>query len=105
MPEDTDQLNAQQKRRFWKDHLQWWQKSGLSQRAYCHKHHLAPHQFYYWRRRILKPPTEVSFLPVTLPVDPIRQPLAVRILMPNGCTMELEGFNELEQLVTLVAAL
>lgn len=108
MPEDTDQLSAQQKRSFWEHHLERWRQSGLSQQAYCHKNLLKPHQFYYWRRRILAPQNKISFLPVTLPADPIRNPLAVRIHLSNGCAIELEGRDEpvqLQQLLAMVAAL
>jgi hypothetical protein len=67
MPEETDQINIHRKSSFWEHHLGRWQQSGLSQRAYCRQNDLRPHQFYYWRRRILKPRPDVSFLPVTLP--------------------------------------
>jgi transposase-like protein len=108
MPENMCQVSSHSKRSFWEHHLERWQQSGLSQRAYCRKHQLKPHQFYYWRRRIRKPQTQVSFLPVTLPADTPQQSHLVRILMPNGCAMELEGRAEseqLERLVNIVAAL
>ena len=108
MPENVDQPTTQHKRSFWEHHLEQWRQSGLSQLAYCREHQLKPHRFYYWRRRFLKPQADVSFLPVTLPADSIRQPQLVRILMPNGCVLELEGRAEPEQLkrlVNIVAAL
>ena len=108
MPEHVDQAASPPKRIFWEHHLGQWQQSGLSQLAYCRKHQLKPHRFYYWRRRILRPQTDVSFLPVTLSADPARQLQLVRILMPNGCALELEGKTEPEQLarlLTVVAAL
>lgn len=107
MPEHVDQPATPPKHIFWEHHLEQWQNSGLSQRAYCRKHQLKPHRFYYWRC-ILRPKTEVSFLPVTLSSDTTQQPHLVRILMPNGCALELEGTTELEQLarlLTVVAAL
>ena len=79
MPENMSQASSHPKRIFWEHHLEKWQQSGLSQRGYCHTHHLKPHQFYYWRRRILKPEPEVSFVPVALPVKPIPSVQAVRI--------------------------
>jgi hypothetical protein len=102
MPERVDQPAAPPKRIFWEHHLGQWQESGLSQRAYCRRHQLEPHRFYYWRRRILQPQPDVSFLPVTLSSDPTQQPHLVRILMPNGCVLELEGRAEPEQLARLV---
>lgn len=108
MPEQVDRPGPTPQRSFWEHHIEQWRHSGLSQLAYCRKHHLKPHRFYYWRRRILRPQTDVSFLPVTLSADPARQPQLVRILMPNGCALELEGTAEPEQvarLLTVVAAL
>ena len=107
MPKNTDQLNAKQKRSFWKHHLEKWQESGLSQQAYCHEHNLKTHQFYYWRRQFNKE-DGVAFLPVTFPADSILHSFAVRIVMPNGCSIELEGRDapeQLERLVTIVSAL
>jgi hypothetical protein len=108
MPEEIDQISTHHKHSFWEHHLGRWQQSELSQPAYCRKHNLKPHQFYYWRRRLLKPAADVSFLPLALPADPVRRAPAVRILMPNGFAIELEGRDEpaqLQQLVTMVAAL
>lgn len=108
MPEEIDRVNTHRKSSFWEHHIGRWQQSGLSQRAYCRQNDLKPHQFYYWRRRTLKPRPDVSFLPVTLPVDSVRQHHGVRILMPNGCAIELEGWDQqaqLKQLVAMVAAL
>lgn len=108
MPEDIGQHDFQPKRNFWENQIERWQQSGLSQRAYCHNNHLKPDQFYYWRRRILTSRPEVSFLPVSLSDDPIQHPLSVRILLPNGCAIELEGQDEpgrLKQLLAMVAAL
>jgi hypothetical protein len=108
MPEDIDLFRSHHKRSFWEYHLERWQQSGLSQRAYCMEHELKSHQFYYWRRRIQKPHSDVSFLPVMLPEGSVGHNHTVRILMPNGCVIEMEGWQEptqLEQLVSMVAAL
>ena len=108
MPEEIGQIDTHPKRSFWEHHIGRWQPSDLSQREYCRQNDLKPHQFYYWRRRILKPRPDVSFLPVTLTADPVRQHHGVRILMPNGCAIELDGWDQqvqLKQLVAMVAAL
>lgn len=60
MPEDYHQYNSHQKHDFWKTHVEQWQQGGLSQSAYCRRHGLKANSFYYWRRRILSPPGEVS---------------------------------------------
>lgn len=108
MPEVINRFRTDDKRVFWEAHLERWAQSGLSQRSYCREHTLKPHQFYYWRRCILKPQPEISFLPVRLLQEHSQHPQTVRLLMPNGYTIELEGWNEpakIERLLAMVAAL
>ena len=38
---------------FWQHHLQTWSDSQQSQVAYCRSHDLNPHQFGYWKRKLL----------------------------------------------------
>ncbi len=102
MPKDFDQQSDQGRREFWEGHLEQWEQSGLSQLAYCRQHHLKSHRFYYWRRRILKKQTNVSFLPIRLSANPMPHPQTVRVLMPNGCSIEIEGLDGSEQLTRLV---
>lgn len=110
MPEDYQQYDPRQKREFWKRHVAHWQHSGLSQRAYCGKHGLKTNHFYYWRRRILSPKGEISFLPVALPQSLCSQKkaAAVRIHAPNGFIVELQRAHDpqdVQELVSMVAAL
>jgi hypothetical protein len=56
----------EQKRTFWKQHIDSWQETGLSQTEYCRQHHLKHHQLVYWKKRFLKTETDVSFVPLKL---------------------------------------
>jgi len=56
----------EQKRSYWKQQIEQWQQSGLSQAEYCRRNNLKHHQLVYWKRRCLKTETEVSFVPVQL---------------------------------------
>jgi len=108
MPEDYDSFDSQQRRKFWQTHIEQWQASGLSQRAYCLQYDLIIHRFYDWRRRI-KPAgnKRVSFLPVSLGSPSFNQP-SVRIHTPNGYTIEIGnqiGATEIDRLVAMVANL
>jgi hypothetical protein len=110
MPEGHQHFDSRQKRQFWKNHVEHWQQSGLSQRSYCRKHDLKTNHFYYWRRRILSPQGEISFLPVALPerFSSHQKTTVVRIHAPNGFIVELErphGHQDVQELVCLVAAL
>ncbi len=65
-----DQLSRaeqlEQKRSYWKQHIDSWQQTGLTQAEYCRKHNLKHHQLVYWRKRFLKTETDVSFVPIKL---------------------------------------
>ena len=56
----------EQKRTYWKQHIDSWQETGLSQTEYCRRQNLKHHQLVYWKKRFLKTETDVSFVPVKL---------------------------------------
>jgi len=51
MTEKSRQEENTEKRRYWKEHLDAWQISGLSQVEYCRQHDLSRFRFQYWKRR------------------------------------------------------
>jgi len=65
-----DQLShaeqLEQKRTYWKQHIDSWQKTGLSQTEYCRQHNLKHHQLVYWKKRFVKTEAAVSFVPLKL---------------------------------------
>jgi len=65
-----DQLSRaqqlEQKRTYWKQHIDSWQETGLTQVEYCRKNNLKHHQLVYWKKRFLKIETGMSFVPVKL---------------------------------------
>ncbi len=110
MSEEYQFFDAHQKRAFWEKHVEQWQRSELSQSAYCRHHDLKAHRFFYWRRRILEPSSDVSFVPLALPVNRLENHRAadVRIFTPNGFTIEVgncDGPGALRQLIAMVADL
>jgi hypothetical protein len=56
----------EQKRSYWKQHIESWQETGLTQAEYCRRHNLKHHQLVYWKKRFLQTTTEVSFVPLQL---------------------------------------
>ncbi len=56
----------EQKRTYWKQHIDDWQQTGLTQTEYCRRHNLKHHQLVYWKKRFLKTETDVSFVPLKL---------------------------------------
>lgn len=107
------------KRRFWERHLEQCRQSGLTQKGYCQEHGLKRHQFYYWKKRLGSACDAVSFLPVDLgggaprhvkPIPCERNSMGppgagVRILMPNGVVVELDGPVDLSDLLSMAVSL
>lgn len=56
----------EQKRTYWKKHIESWRETGLTQAEYCRRHNLKHHQLVYWKRRVLETETAVSFVPLKL---------------------------------------
>jgi hypothetical protein len=56
----------EQKRSYWKQHIECWQETGLTQAEYCRRHNLKHHQLVYWKKRYLTTQTDVSFVPLKL---------------------------------------
>ena len=56
----------EQKRSYWKHHIESWQQTGLTQTEYCRRHNLRHHQLVYWKKRFSKAEAGVSFVPIKL---------------------------------------
>ena len=56
----------EQKRTYWRQHIEHWQQTGLTQTEYCRQHNLKHHQLVYWKKRFLKTETNVSFVRLKL---------------------------------------
>ena len=56
----------EQKRTYWKQHIDSWQETGLTQAEYCRRHNLKHYQLVYWKKRFLKTETDVSFVSLKL---------------------------------------
>ena len=56
-----------QKRKIWKQRIHEWEKEGINQSEYCHRHNLKEHQFSYWKKRLMHAPAPaVSFFEVQI---------------------------------------
>ena len=98
----------EQKRIYWKHHIDSWQETGLTQAEYCRRHNLKHHQLVYWKKRFLKTETDVSFVPVKLedlldiPSRPNHAPLC--LLINDQFKIEISaGFDALVLRQVIVA--
>jgi hypothetical protein len=59
--------SAEERRKDWVRHLQYWRSSKLSPQAYCQRHSLKYWAFRYWRKRLEQneptPPVTIVQLP------------------------------------------
>jgi hypothetical protein len=59
------------KEQQWRRWIENWQSSGLSVRAFCARHGLAPPTFYAWRRELRRRDAgQLAFVPVWVMPDP-----------------------------------
>jgi hypothetical protein len=86
MDEISRAEQLEQKRSYWKQHIDSWQETGLTQAEYCRRHNLKHHQLVYWKKRFLRTETNVTFMPLKLddwlmdrPAQPDRQSLCLEI--------------------------
>lgn len=62
----TRSEELEQKRAFWKRHVEIWRSNGMTQTAYCDQHELKPHQFTYWKKRFVQTDTGITFVPLKI---------------------------------------
>jgi len=99
----------EQKRTFWKQHIDSWQETGLTQAEYCRRHNLKHHQLVYWKKRILKTETGVSFVGlklenfVDIACQPDRAPLS--LVIDNHFKIEIRAGFDAQLLRQLIFAL
>ena len=99
----------EQKRAYWKEQIDQWRLSGLSQAEYCRRHDLVRHQMAYWKKRLQKPGPGVSLVPVN--PDQLRavssRPERRSLVLVIGSDFKIEineGFDEqvLRQLIFIL---
>ena len=65
---DTIRLQAKnEKHKYWKQHLNLWQGSGLSQAEYCRQNNLNKNQWGYWKKRYVQTESTTEF--ISLPMS------------------------------------
>jgi len=67
------EINAE-KEKFWKNHIEQWMATGLSQREYCRQYSLRPNRFTYWK---------VKFNHADQPMELIQVPVSIHSHQPG----------------------
>jgi len=70
----------EERRSYWRDHIEQWRQSGQSKRAYCRAQELNPASFYRWQGKLDDAPKETpGFIPVRLTKGTARYPIEVTL--------------------------
>lgn len=70
MNEKQPTVTSQQKKyNHWKQHIESWNNSGLTQVAYCDEQCLNLKTFQYWKRKFNRPEKPRTLLPVAVTAD------------------------------------
>ena len=99
----------EQKRNYWKQQIDSWQQTGLSQTEYCRRHNLKHHQLVYWKKRFLKTETAVTFAALQLddlldiPGQPQRESLC--LIINDQFKVEIRSGFDAQLLRQLIFAL
>ena len=89
--EKSRQEEIAEKRRYWKEHLDAWQISGLSQVEYCRQHGLSRFRFQYWKRRFEGYTSVPAFIEVPFSSVMVRKPQpALRLLVDDQYQIAVE---------------
>ena len=72
------------RRQHWGKHVSTWQRSGLSQAAYCRQHGLIPRQLGYWVRRKGADAGDISADALTLVPARVQPAQDEALVLQNG---------------------
>ena len=104
---NSRQVELEEKRRFWKQHIEGGKSSNQTQAGYCGQHELSYDQFIYWKRKFRRDskPTfiELKHPPVT-PPKMIPPASSLKVLVSRFQIAVEQGFDP-EVLERLVYAL
>jgi|SRR4051794_24137883 hypothetical protein len=68
-------------------HIDEWQQSGLSQKAWCEQHNMRYHVFHYWYkcyRDMQSASKEPQFIPLNIQPSLAASAASIELLLPDG---------------------
>lgn len=106
MEKSQRQIENEQKRRKWEEHIVGWEESGITQAEYCRIHDLNAGQFTYFKSRLKRKSDNSS--PVAVQINPdmlqpetaCRSPL--RLNLENGLQIEIKNDFDPSLLAALI---
>jgi hypothetical protein len=90
----------------WRQHVEAWQASGLTQAAYCRQQGLNPFTFTGWRRRLTATPaTSPGVIPIRVSLTDPASAAAVVLRLASGHQLELPASTAPAWLAELIRCL
>jgi len=97
MYKNGNETEEQDKEQFWKAHVSAWEQSGIGQSAYCRREELNIKVFGYWKRKLCRKASDLTFVPVAIKAmyTPRDKPgTSLRLIIGNDYGIEVgDGFN------------
>ncbi|MGD8914181.1 MAG: hypothetical protein PVJ68_15775 [Candidatus Thiodiazotropha sp.] len=93
----------------WRQHIEDWRNSGLTQQAFCRDRNLSYHKFHYWRKKLAdtpvakKRPRSSALVPVTYQAPSPDNGLSVHL--PSGISLRGIASDNLALVKQLLASL
>ena len=80
-------ITSDQRRRYWREHIDACRDSGESGATYCERHQLAYHRFNYWRRKFQELDSHAQL--TSCEPNGFARVLASRSDLPSGLSLAL----------------
>lgn len=78
---------------YWSKHITCRNQGNLSKAAYCRKHNLIIHQYYYWEQKFKNNCAQTEFLPIQIVSEAITKSVSMEKLL---CSLNFNNGNELK---------
>ena len=110
---ESENSPREQKRAYWRNHIETWRQSDISQRKYCEQAKISFHSFSWWLGRGLKSEPKrakaktMTFVPVTIkePSQVKTTQLDMALIFPNQTRLVLPQTMPTQDLLNIVKAL
>ena len=95
---EVENIDNQEKHRFWQNHVATWEQSGIRQSEYCSRQGLNIKVFGYWKRKLCRKPSGMTFVPVAIKSSQstgVKPMSTLRLIIRGGSCIEIgDGFNQ-----------
>ena len=98
---------SEQSRIYWKQHIENWRTSGLTQAEYCRQHEIKDYRFTYWKKRFIPTDNAVTFVPLKIRghLPPEQGSASLRLIMDKDLVIEIRPDFDPRLLRRLIATL